>query len=156
MRDMARGLAAGLWANLGGDQPHWFCRRSPIAKSNAITRRRLLRSVPSFAVPFTDGLSSNVKNAIARHLTADRTFSENCWRSDEIDPRFGSDTPENNKRIYWATLNAEVCALDELLSTLVLTRQDSTAKGKHLSACLRRDGLEARHFQPLLEAMIFE
>ena len=153
---MARGLAAGLWANLGGNHPQWFRRSSPIAKSSVITRRRLLRSVPAFALPRTDGLSSRVQNAIARHLLADRAFSENCWRGDALDPRFGSDTPENNKRIYWATLNAEVSALDELLSTPVLSRQDSTAKGKHLLAYLRRDGLEAHHFEPLLKAMIFD
>jgi len=101
-------------------------------------------------------MSSDLARAIVRHRAADQAFIDNCWRSDTLDPRYASDTPENNARVYRATLLAETNALDAVLSTPVLTQEDSTAKGKHLLAYWQRQGLEARHFEPLLRAMIFD
>ena len=120
-----------------------------------LTRRSLLHGIPTLGMSPLVGISSEVHNAIVRHDHANRLFSANCWRSDELDPRYAADTPQNNERIFWSTLNAEADALEVLLATPVHTHQCSTAKGKHLLTYLHCDGLDPRHFEPLLQSMIF-
>jgi len=110
----------------------------------------------TFAIGMPTGISSDLARAIVRHRAADQAFIDNCWRSDTLDPRYASDTPGNNASIYRATLQAETDALYAVLSMPAPTCEDSTAKSKHLLNYWRRQGLEARHFEPLLRAMIFD
>jgi hypothetical protein len=127
-----------------------------MADTCSITRRTFFRGAPLAALPlsYPTGVSDELLAAIARHQHADDMFSANCWRSDELDPRYASDTPENNERIFCAALKAEAETLDALLALPVDTREDMAAKARHLLAYLHRNGLETRHFDRLLRAMI--
>ena len=128
-----------------------------MAGSSSITRRTFFRGAPlaALSLSYPLGVSDNVLAAIARHRHAHEQFAANCWRSDEIDPRYASDTPQNNERIFIAALKAEARTLNALLSLPVHTQQDSTAKGKHLLAYLHRNFLEDHHVDRLLRSMIF-
>ncbi len=47
--------------------------------------------------------TTDVHAAVARHKAAWQAFEDNVWRADKMDPRYTSDTPENNAAIYDAT-----------------------------------------------------
>ncbi|MBW3096251.1 hypothetical protein [Pseudohoeflea coraliihabitans] len=124
-----------------------------MATLDTITRRTLLRGAPLAAlVPSTP--MSDMARAIAWHRQSLKEFSANCWRSDELDPRYASDTPENNERIFATALKREEETLADLLQLPAHDATAMSAKGAYLLAYLERDGLEERHVKLLLKSMI--
>ena len=98
--------------------------------------------------------TTDVHAAVARHKVAWQAFEDNVWRSDEMDPRYTSNTPENNAAIYDATNAAEARAFQQFMEVRPQTLEGMRAKATHLLAHLRGGYVSDENWTAFLRAMI--
>lgn len=121
--------------------------------------RRALLAAPALAlvaagvVPVAVASVPSMADAIAHHRETWERFGDECWRSDTLDPKYYTDTPENNAVIYQAANKAEQEALDDLLSVEPRTLEEVKQRNAYLLkieayALLQWDGIAT-----LLESM---
>lgn len=124
--------------------------------SDTIDRRALLAAVPAVAlaavVPAATA-SSGMAGAIARHRAAWDYFEANVWRVDKVNPRYYTDTPENNDRIYDEASDAEREALAEVIAVVPANMDEVRMRFRHLLAVDAKAALDCDDLATLFETM---
>ena len=98
--------------------------------------------------------ATDVHTAAARHKAAWQTFEDNVWRSDELDPRYASDTPEHNEAIYSEADEAEEQAFRQFMEVRPQTPEGMRAKASHLLDHVRGGHVTEENWKGFLKAMI--
>ena len=122
-------------------------RRNVIAGLAVAPLAGVAASLPAMA-------TSDVHAAAARHKAAWQTFEDNVWRADDMDPRYTSDTSENNAAIYDATDEAEEQAFRQFMEVRPQAPVDMKAKAEYLLDHLRGGYVSDENWEVFLKAMI--
>ena len=136
--------------------------KSPIQKRS--TRRAVIKGLGvaglaaaalTASASFLSPSTSEVLAAVARHKAAWQAFGENCWRTDELDPRYVLADAEKNQAIWDAANKADYAAFDQFMEVRPQTPDDMKAKAEYLLSRVRRGHyVSEENWEAFLGAML--